>query len=195
MRFISLACATAITVAGLAVFPGAAKAESDFSTSGSAEAKLDFRVTIPSILFLQVGSGSFPDIDTTVDLIDFAPTAAEIEAGGVVAATLDSGDQNNGVVSVRVFGNNGQVTLSSLATPLLSGADVIPWTEIGVASVGGITHPAFDAAGAMSTLLDTNPSGRVTNLNGTWEYSFLNTDADVASGEYTGTVTYTATMP
>lgn len=195
MRFISLACATAITVAGLAVFPGAAKAESDFSTSGSAEARLDFRVTIPSVLFLQVSTGSFPNDVTDVDEIAFEPTPAEIEAGGAVSATAGSGDVGNGVVTVRVFGNNGPVTLSSAATLLASGADQIPWDEIGVTSVGGITHPAFDATGNTSTILATNASGRVTNLDGTWEYSFLNTDDQVASGEYTGTVTYTASTP
>lgn len=195
MRFNSLPRATAITMIGLAAFSGAANAESDFSTTGTAEAQLDFRVTIPSVLFLQVGTGSFPNDIADVDEIAFEPTPAEIEAGGPVAATLASGDQGNGVVTVRVFGNNGPVTLSSAATLLASGADEIPWTEIGVTSVGGITHPAFDATGTTSTILATNPSGRVTNLDGTWEYSFLNTDDEVAAGEYTGTVTYTASMP
>lgn len=194
MRFNSLAWASAITIVGLAAFSGTAKAESDFSTTGSAEARLDFRVTIPSVLFLQVGSGSFPNDDATVDEIVFAPTPAEIAAGGAVGATAGSGDQGNGVVTVRVFGNQGPITLTSTATPLASAGDVIPWTEIGVLS-SVITHPTFDAAGAISTTLPTTSGVRVTNLTGTWEYEFRNTDDAVAEGEYTGTVTYTASMP
>ena len=196
MRFNSLASAAAIAVAvaGLAGFSGVANAESDFSTTGTATARLDFQIVIPSVLFLQVGTGTFLADVGTIDEILFTPTAAQIAAGGSVAAA-SGGNVSPGVVTVRVFGNNGQITLASTASLLASGADTIDWDQIGVTATGGIAHPAFSSLGVMSTAPTLGPGGRVTDQAGTWAYAFLNTDDEVPFGTYTGTVTYTATMP
>lgn len=196
MRFnsFSSAAAIAVAVAGLAGFSGVANAESDFSTTGTAQARLDFRIVIPSVLFLRVGTGAFLQDDGTVNEIEFTPTAAQIAVGGSVAAN-SGGDISPGVVTVEVFGNNGQITLASTASLLASGTDTIDWDQIEVTATGGIAHPAFSPLGVMSTAPTLGPGGRVTNQSGTWEYAFLNSDSDVPFGTYTGTVTYTATMP
>ena len=196
MRFnsFSSAAAIAIAVAGLAGFSAVANAESDFSTTGTAQARLNFRIVIPSVLFLRVGTGTFLQDGDTIDEIVFTPDAAQIAAGGSVAAN-SGGDVSSGVVTVEVFGNNGQITLASTASLLASGADTIDWDQIGVTATGGIAHPAFSPLGVMSTAPTLGPGGRVTNQSGTWEYAFLNTDSNVPFGTYTGRVTYTATMP
>lgn len=195
MRLSSFSSTAAIVaaVAGLAAFSGVASAASDVGAT-TASADLDFRVTIPSVVFLQVGTGSFKQIDTTVDEIAFAPTAAEFTALNPVTGT--GGDLGNGKVTVRVFGNTGSLELSSTATTLASGGDTLPWSEITVAANGGIPHPAFTDTGVMSTPLTTNGNGssRVTNLQGDWTYSYANS-AEVAEGVYLGTVTYTVAAP
>jgi hypothetical protein len=195
MRFNSLASAAAIAVAvaGLAGFSGVANAESDFSTTGTATARLDFRIVIPSVLYLQVGTGTFLQDVTTVDEILFEPTATQIANLTSVAAT-SGGDVSPGVVTVRVFGNGGQITLASTASTLASGPDTIDWNQIGVTATGGIAHPAFSPLGVMSTAPTLGPGGRVTNQQGTWQYEFLNSVSQLP-GTYTGRVTYTATMP
>lgn len=193
MRFktFASAAAVAVAVAGLAGFSGVANAESDFSTTGTAQARLDFRIVIPSILLLEVGAPG-----ATINELVFTPSGVQVEAGTPV--TGSGGNEGGSVVSVRVFGNDGQVTLNSFSdAQLTSGSETIPWTEILVAATGGIAHPAFTADGAMSapSTPSPGPGGRITNQSGTWEYTFNNSNAAVAAGTYTGRVTYTASMP
>jgi hypothetical protein len=178
------AVATAISL------PHAVRAESNFTTGGGANitatARVDFSVSIPKFVLLQVGTLGTNNVDT----ISFAVPAANVGDGTVVAGT--GGNLTGGQVTVRVVGNNGNMTLGATAgANLLSGADTIPWTEISTAITGGATHPAIN--GANATYTATN---KVVNVNGTWTYSYLNTNGFVpAFGTYTGTVTYTATTP
>ena len=57
---------TLLAVAVLAVLPLAANAESNTVTTGSANARLDFQVTIPRVLMLQVGAAN-----SAIDQINF----------------------------------------------------------------------------------------------------------------------------
>jgi hypothetical protein len=208
-----------MSILGLAT--SAVQAESNFVTgtvavAPSAAAKLDFRVTIPRVLYLRVGTGTDYANNTAVDLIDFAPTAAALGNGTAVAATAASGDLTNGAVTVRVYGNNGNITLNSANTgPLNNGVatQTIPWSQITVTpaalaatTVGytntAITHPAFSAAaaggsGTATTLTATN---NVVRQEGKWTFAYANTGLPGA-GTYggvnvnAGRVTYTASMP
>lgn len=198
MRFNSLASAAAIAVAitGLAGFSGVAQAASNVDAA-EASAALDFRVVIPGVVFLQVGTGTFQADDGTVNEILFTPTAAELLGASPVAAAA-GGDLAPGQVTVRVWGNVGALQLSSTATTLDSEGDEIPWTEITVAATNpNLPHPAFDADGVMTAgPLPTlgNGNSRVTNLQGQWTYSYANSQ-QYAQGTYTGTVTYTVANP
>lgn len=199
MRLNSFASTAAIVaaVAGLAAFSGVANAASQVGAT-SANAALDFRITIPSVVFLQVGTGAFRQDVGTVDEIAFAPTPAEFTALQPVAGT--GGDLAGGTVTVRVFGNAGQLTLSSAASALESGTDTIDWSEITVLeSSGDIPHGAFGPTGTITPVdLALNGSGnsnsRVTNLSDQWTYSYANS-AEVNEGVYTGQVTYTVAAP
>jgi hypothetical protein len=197
MRLNSFASTAAIVaaVAGLAAFSGIASAASNVGAT-SANAALDFRITVPSVVFLQVGTGAFRQDVGTVDEIAFAPTPAEFAALEPVAGT--GGNLGDGTVTVRVFGNIGQMQLSSAATALASGSDTIDWSEITVVAADDeIPHGAFGATGTITpVLLDLNGSGnsRVTNLADQWTYSYANS-AEVNEGVYTGQVTYTVAAP
>jgi hypothetical protein len=201
------------TLALCAVAAGAtAQAESNFVVTAAgaftATARLDFNVTIPRLLYLQVGSGSNFSNNPTIDLIDFAVPVAVLGDGSPVAGT--GGDLGAGSVSVRVLGNGGNIALKSSTTGPLStgpGGASIAWSQIGVAVAAhpaptagftntGIAHPAFDNAGG--TILTT--TNGLVQQEGKWTYSYLN-QALVAAGTYggvgvnNGRVTYTASMP
>jgi hypothetical protein len=132
---------------GLAAF--AAQAESNFVTGTgalSASAKLDFKVVVPKVLFLQVASGTSVADNSTVN-------------GTAVAGT--GGDLAGGGVTVRVLGNSGTFSLTNATTGQLSsgvaGNPTVPWTDI-VVTAGvrpttttgytnaAIAHPPFNNA-------------------------------------------------
>ena len=168
--------------------PLLASAESDITIgSGSAAARLNFQVVIPRVLYLAVGTGNAALTDTaTVDTLtfDYSANAADVGSG------TDSAAQN---VSVRVLGNNGQITVAAAGsgTGLTNGADTIPWSEI-LASSSDATNFNVPAVGANATPVIN--SGKLTDRTATWAYRYSNTNV-AAPGTYTGQVTYTATMP
>lgn len=198
---------TSIAVA--AAMPMAAHAESNFQTGAgtplTATARLDFQVTIPKVLFLQVGAGALNTTNATVNLIDFTVAAANVGNGTPVAASATAGDLGNGVVTARVLGNNGAVTLTSSTTGALgNGAgDNISFAQITAAastltSATPLAHPTL-VDGATTTT--TVPAvGKIVNRDARWTFSYANT-ATVPPGIYggvnanNGRVTYTASMP
>lgn len=185
-----------------------AAAESNFQTGVgalTATAKLDFRITIPKVLFLQVGTGTSFASNATNDLIDFTVPAANVGNGTAVAATAGSGDQGNGTVTARVIGNNGVVTFTSTTLGALgNGAgDSISYGQIATASAVNTTatilaHPAL--ADGATTSVTLTPVGKIVNQDAKWTYTYKNQNV-VAPGSYggvnlnNGRVTYTASMP
>src|SRR5947208_10647213 len=80
-----------------------------------ATAHVDFQITIPKILYLRVGTGSSYTTGVlssvgTVDLVSFAPTAAQVGNATAVAGT--GGDHTNGVETAGVVSKRGNVTLN-----------------------------------------------------------------------------------
>lgn len=168
--------------------PLLASAESDLTVgTGSASARLDFRVVIPRVLYLAVGTGNAALADNgTVDELtfDYSGTPADIGSG------TDSAAQG---VTVRVLGNNGQISLAAggSGTGLTNGTDVIAWSEI-LATSSDATNLNVPAVGG--TAAPVLNSARVTSRTATWNFAYSNTNV-VAPGAYTGQITYTATMP
>jgi hypothetical protein len=192
------------------VAPMAAYAESNIrSGPGSpltASARLDFQITIPKVLFLQVGTGTNMAANATINQIAFTVPAANVGDSTVINATAGSGDLGNGQVSAKVVGNNGTITLqSSTVGALGNGAgDTISYADIATAVAANTTAttlaaPALvDASTASVTL--TPASGKVINQDAKWTYTYKNTTV-AAPGTYGGVnannsrVTYTASMP
>ena len=198
-----------IALAMLAALPLAANAESQFQTGSgtlNASARLDFQVTIPKVLFLQVGTGTPAGNNTTVNQIAFAVPAANVGDSSAIAATAGSGDLGNGQVTARVLGNNGNVTFTSTTTGALSNGsgDSISYNQIAAAaavltSATPLPSPAL-ADGATTTVTLTPTSGKIINRDARWTFSYLNQTL-AAPGTYGGIntnnsrVTYTASMP
>jgi hypothetical protein len=193
MRNIILKSAIALAL-GL---PLVASAESSFNTGAgtiTTSARVDFTITIPKFVSLQVGAAG-----AGINLVTFTPTAAQLAAGGSVAAA------SGGAVTAQVRGNNGVVTLTSAAAPNLTNGATgsIPYTEItttpsALTSAIALPAPALTAAGSTAAALAI--TGKVTNQDATWTYSYNNSTVYEA-GTYGGVnvlggrVTYTASMP
>jgi hypothetical protein len=184
----------ALAVLGAAL---SAQAASDINTVSAANqtatANLAFRITIPRIIFLAVGTSTlFADL-ATVDRVDFSLTPAQVATPGNVL-----GVSTGGTVNARVFGNGGAINFSANGTlnglaPLVAGPANVAWSEIAPTSVGTLAHPAIGngVAGANSPLAAV---GGVVNQTAVWTFNYANASA-IAAGEYNGTVVYTAVMP
>jgi len=187
----SLFVKTAVALALAA--PLLASAESQLVVGGnnSAAARLDFRVVVPRVLLLQVGTVG------SVDLVEFDLGTNEPGTGTPVGRT------GGAAVPVRVLGNNGPITLAvTNSGDLTTGTagETIPWTQIAVTSTSTsgspIPHPS--AAFNGNTVLTTT-AGKVTNSQANWTFNYLN-NLTVPAGTYggvntnNGRVTYTASM-
>ena len=180
--------------------PLLASAESQLVTgAGNATARLDFRVIVPRVLFLAVGTGAAGfATNTTIDTVTFDYTSNPAAVGGGAAAP--AGAITGNVVPVRVVGNNGQVTLAASTTGALTNAtaDTIAWSGItATSSLAALPSPVIPNTGAGTASNVTLNAGRVTDRTANWTFSYANS-AIVAPGTYgttNGRVTYTAAMP
>lgn len=179
--------------------PLLASAESQLVIGGgSATARLDFRVVIPQVLYLAVGTGSAAlSTDGTIDTVTFDYSSNAVAVGTGAPAGSSTGN----VVPVRVLGNNGAITLTAATTGALTNAtgDTIPWTEISaLSSDGAFPSPVIPATGTgAGSPLTTTLGTKITSRTANWTFSYANS-AVVAPGTYgttNGRVTYTATMP
>ena len=198
MRNIILKSAVALALG----VPLLASAESNFTTGATtpltATAKIDFTIIIPKFISLRVGAAGVGSFDSIV----FTVPAANVGVGGAIAGV--GGDLTGGVVTAKVTGNNGQVTLTSTATGALSnGTDTIPFTEITTATAvltSATALPAPVLTNGTSAGVNAALTGKITNQDARWTYSYANS-AVVAAGTYggvgvnNGRVTYTASMP
>jgi len=209
----------AAAAAAVLALPLCALAESQSNTSAAtnstAQARLDFTVVIPAVLYLRVGTGNAVGAaaNATVDSLTFTVPAANIGDGTVIAAGATDGDLTNGAVTVRVFSNVGtNVSLNSSVTgQLINGSgDTIPWTQVAVATAAdptpitgwtntGITHPAFSATTGNGTATTLTAASKLVRQQGKWTFTYSNANV-VPAGTYgntiakNGRVTYTATQ-
>lgn len=115
-----------------------AHAESTFEPgAGSAAAELDFRVILPRVLFLGVGTGAGAlAANATIDqlVFDYTTNGAAIGTGVAAAGISNSAAFALNAIPVRVLGNNGQIVLTSTNSGNLvnsvTPADTIPFSQI-----------------------------------------------------------------
>jgi len=176
--------------------PLGAYAESNLATGNgalSANANVDFQITIPKFLSLRVGT-----VGATIDMVSFNVPAANVGNGTPVAGT--GGNVGGGAVSAAVLGNSGNVSLQATTGGAISdGTDTIAWSQITTAT----SNPSLAApvlANGASGIVTVNAVSGVVNQSATWTYSYTNS-AVVPAGTYggvnvnNGRVTYTASVP
>lgn len=183
--------------------PGTTMAESA-SVNGdrplSAAANLDFQIKIPGVLRFRVGSDG-----GNIDLIEFNPTAANLGNNTPLAGT--GGDLTGGEVTVELFSNAGQITITPTNNSGNAGldnglGDHISYDEILTASSDAavLPVPVLSDTGGTPSVPPPTSGNRVTNLSESWTYTYANTDV-YPEGTYGGIntkggrVTYTAVAP
>ena len=202
-----------IAAAMLVVAAGGAHAESNFKTNAGAQtatASLDFQITIPKILYLQVGTGTLFADNATKDFITFAPPANRLGLGCSTASDCagSGGDLAAGSVTAVLVSNAGSVTINANTSGGVlndGGTNTIPYSKINVAAaalasppLGGSslwTFPGWDTATTY-----TPAAGGATNLAAKWTFTYANNTVPRA-GTYGGVnlnkgrVAFVATAP
>lgn len=198
----AVACACACAFAGTATTTG---------LNAPAATDLKFTVNIDKFVFFRLGDGAWPTQNGTINTAAFTlvpsipggPTtpvsgnnrAANWNGGAPVFAVSPAAGVK---LAVEVRSNGGQVTLRATAsTPLTSGANSIPLSEITVASDDAtLPAPAIPNAGS-GTAVNVTPTAfgtLVTQRAANWTFSYANL-ASRPAGVYTGQVTFTASSP
>lgn len=186
-----------VALAAALAAPIGASAESSFQTGVgalSANARVDFQITIPRFLALRVGTSGAP-----IDLVSFTVPAANVGNATPVAGT--GGDLGGGSVTASVLGNGGNVTLQATTGGPIGngGAGTISWSEITTSS-SNPSLPAPVLANGASAGVAVGATSGVVNQTATWTYSYANSNV-IEAGTYGGVntnnsrVTYTASLP
>lgn len=186
-----------VALAAALAAPIGASAESSFQTGVgalSANARVDFQITIPRFLALRVGTSGAP-----IDLVSFTVPAANVGNATPVAGT--GGDLGGGSVTASVLGNGGNVTLQATTGGPIGngGAGTINWSEITTSS-SNPSLPAPVLANGASAGVAVGATSGVVNQTATWTYSYANSNV-IEAGTYGGVntnnsrVTYTASLP
>jgi hypothetical protein len=178
-----------------------AHAESNIvAGAGTAAARLDFRVILPRVLFLGVGTGAAAlTANATVDalIFDYTTNGGAIGTGAAAASITNSGGFALNAIPVRVLGNNGQIVLTSTNSGNLvnsvTPADTIPFTQITSNSSDALLPVPAATGGTANPTFNTG-STKVTTRTANWTFAYANT-VTPAAGTYNGRVTYTASMP
>ena len=187
---------TKVMVLGLVMamvfcYAGVVGAESDSGTGAGASASADlrFQILIPSFIYFRVGS-----VGATVDTVDFQPSVNDIATGATTSAT------SGGTVDVVLLSNGGAVTITEAnngggAGISDGGTNYISWDQIdATSSAPGLDPPELSDAGGNTSNI-TPDSGAITAKTAQWTYVYNNPATPPASGTYTGTATYTASIP
>ena len=171
---------SALSVASLLAVT--AHAESTFVPgAGSAAAKLDFRVILPRVLFLGVGTGAGAlAANASIDqlVFDYTTNGAAIGTGVAAAGISNSAAFALNAIPVRVLGNNGQIVLTSTNSGNLvntvTPADTIPFSQITSATSDPLL-PVPSAAGGTANPAFNTGSTKVTSRTANWTFAYTNT--------------------
>lgn len=159
----------------------------------TANLPVDFSITIPAFLRLQVGAvGATPSVQWNASV-----TAANIGTGNVNPDSVTNGGAGAGLVAYalvsNVSTNNATITATGSAAAFTSGGNSIPYTDVNAtaATTNAWAAVAMPVPGTPTTV---TPASGIINAAGTWAYYYVN-NTIYPAGTYTGTINYTATQP
>lgn len=207
-------CRAAVCFVVTAAMVPAVHAASSSSGTGAlpraATANLDFTISIDRFIFFRIGDGAWPTPGGTTSTVSFALTPS-IPGGPTTPVTGNNTAVNwsgvapsfsvtpsGNVLPVEVRSNAGLVTLRATATtPLASGANTIPLSEVTVASSdANLPAPLIpnSGTGVGVSVTGTGFGNLVTLRTATWTFAYANL-VNRAAGTYAGQVTFTASTP
>jgi len=184
----------ALSVMGLAASQSALADQASCTGAACTTANLpvNFSITIPAFLRLQVGAvGSAADVQWNANI-----TAANIGTGNLSPDTVNNGGAGAGLVAYALVSNvstsDAVITATGSAAAFISGANQIPYTDVNANAVG--TTGAAVALPVPGTPTNVTPTAGLIDRAGTWDYYYVNNTVYPA-GTYTGTINYTVTQP
>ena len=165
-------------------------------TGVAANARLNLVINVPKLILLRVGSsGATVDTLTWNSGLTWVTAPATLTDGDNQATNWDGAAPtvtitNPADVSAFAWTNSsGGGSLAYAATPFAAGGPTLG--DITVASAPGLAHPAPSPLAATST--GATAFARNTLATGIWSFALGGTPAAWTAGQYTSTVTYTAT--
>lgn len=204
-------CAAALAAASIVHAPVRAGTATTTGLGVPAATDLKFTINIDKFVFFRLGDGAWPAVNGTVNSAAF--TVVPTVPGGPTSPVAGNNTAANwngaapvlavspaaGVkLAVEVRSNGGQVSLRATAsTPLISGSNTIPMSEITIASDDAtLPAPPIPDAGTGTTVNVTPTSfgTLVTQRAANWTFSYANL-TNRPAGVYTGQVTFTASSP
>lgn len=210
MRSCAIACLAALAAAMPAAHADSSTSATSANVPRSTAVNLDFTISIQKFIFFRIGDGVWPTPGGTTSAVGFALTPS-IPSGGTTPAAGNNTAVNwsggapgfavtasNNVLPVEVRSNAGQISLrATVSTPLTSGANTIPMSEITVAtSDANLPAPPIPNTGTGTgvNVIGTSFSNLVTLRTASWTFSYANS-ASRPAGTYSGVVTFTASTP
>lgn len=163
----------------------------------TANARLNLVINVPKLILLRVGSsGATVDTLTWNSGITWVTAPATLTDGDNQATNWDGTAPGTGTTAnpaaISAFAwtnSSGGGSLAYAATPFTAGGPTLG--DITVASAPGLAHPAPSPLAATST--GATAFARNTLATGIWSFALGGTPAAWTAGQYTSTVTYTAT--
>lgn len=180
----------------------------DGSTPAPVTSNVHFKIVVPKVMILSVGN--WEDTDNTVtwnynfgestlaalsntDATATQWNAATASTPAASNANADDDGTSDGQLAVKVFGNFGNLALSSALVSdfaaIEAGFAKPKLSEISATNTGNITHGVLDDAGAIDGTSLTAANGIVLEED-TWTYKYTPT-ATPAGGTYDAEVQYT----
>ena len=186
MKFTRSLAAFAVVFCSISVQSESQSVSGSLAVTPGAVARLNFRIIVPKVLYLRVGSGVDFANTPTVDEVLFTVPPGDASTPG----TIVNGVGSAGAITARIYGNGGNVTLRNVGSGsgLVGGANTIPWSQILPNLIAGtLANPPINSSRTVAAV------GRMVNESATWGFRYDNTPV-AAEGDYRGQVTYTATM-
>ena len=165
----------------------------------AANARLNLVINVPKLILLRVGSsGATVDTLTWNSGITWVTAPATLTDGNNQATNWDGTAPGTGTtanpaaISAFAWTNSlGGGSLVYAATTFAAGGPTLGDITVTSASGFGLVHPAPSPLAALST--GATAFARNTLATGSWSFALGGTPAAWTPGQYTSTVTYTAT--
>ena len=163
----------------------------------TANARLNLVINVPKLILLRVGSsGATVDTLTWNSGITWVTAPATLTDGNNQATNWDGTAPGTGTTAnpaaISAFAwtnSSGGGSLAYAATAFGAGGPALG--DITVTSAAGLAHPAPAVLATAST--GATAFARNTLATGSWSFALGGTPAAWTAGQYTSTVTYTAT--
>lgn len=198
--------ASVVAVVASGIAAGGALASSEVATGAgpvTANAALNFALTVPKVIALRVGRATAADtisISTTPNsgtnnwgTDSTAPTAASLFGAPAYSSTASPAASGDGVNAVQAYAWTNVAAGGTLTCAAPVGT--ITPADLSVASSGTLAHPTAGPLSSACPSTGTTFAALGPVKTGTWTYTFVGDFTTYNAGSYSSSVTYTATAP